>query len=617
MKLLLAGVLMACTIQLTWAQEVQDQLAWQYYRNGEYAKAAPLYLQLYESKQAKTYLHYYIICQIGIKEYETTIEVVRKAIRRTRDIALYVDMGYLYEQAGDSRRAMECYQEPIKEFPQTMEGITALGNVYVNYGQFEYAEMTYEFGRKILGNPDEFRFEMGQVYYAQRRFQAMVDEYFALLLSQPQYMPTVQAMIRNALEHDVDQTLLQMTLDKTYASIQQLPGIPVYYDMLIWVLIQKNDYLEAVNQTIAMDRRNHSPGEKTLQLARQASDEGFTDAALTAYRYLIDQGPEAPSVNTGRVKATGSVYRAARIEYLLTRIAKQEEETIRDRQSWLNLSEQIQQTIDDLGKSTETIALLLEWARLRSEYLGDYPGALALIEEILVLPGLYPGFRTESLLLKGDVQLVSGDPWEANFTYAMIALENPDNVSGATARFRKAQLAWFTGNIPMAMAQLEVIKGSTSQPIANDAFELSLLIRENRNESDSSNGQLDELAAIDYLIFKKDYTSALTQNDSILQSIPQDEPAFDDFLYRKGSLLFRLGRNEEAVQVYGQLLDRYRYEYWGHKALFELGCWYQDQLKDDENATRIFNDFIRDFPNSFYFLDARDRLKALLDRSAQ
>ena len=40
-------------------------------------------------------------------------------------------------------------------------------------------------------------------------------------------------------------------------------------------------------------------------------------------------------------------------------------------------------------------------------------------------------------------------------------------------------------------------------------------------------------------------------------------------------------------------------------------CIYQDQLKDPAKATTLFEEFVRDFTTSFYFLDARDRLKAL------
>jgi len=614
MKQLLAGVLLFLCFQLAGAQEIKAPLAWEYYHAGEYAKAAPIFLKTYEENQVQSYLLYYINCLVELKDYETAIKTVKKAIRQTGDIILYVNLGFLYETSGDANKAKECYQEPLKEFPQTLSGIVSLGNAYMVYLQTQYAEMTYEFGRKILGNPEEFRMEMANVYYAERRFPAMLDEYFALLLNQPQYLPTVEAMIENALNYDVDQTLMQMTHDKTYSSIQQLPGVAVFYDLLVWVLIKEGNYLEAVEQTIAMDRRSHASGERTLDMARTAADEGDPDAALKAYSYLIDQGPEIQPVQPGLGMPVGSVYRIARIEYLLTQVEKERLNPETNSRRWQSLSDQITQTLNDLGKSAETGQLFLEQARIRSDYLNDYAGALAILDEAVLLPGIHPGFRTDCILLKGDVLLASGDPWEANFAYAMTDLENPDNPSGATARFRKAQLAWFTGNISWAMAQLDVLKGSTSKPIANDAFELSLLIRENESETDTAQVLLKELAGIDYLIFRKKWAEALVRADSLLRVSDPDEPSLDDILYKKGNILFQLGETAQAMQAFEVLADRYRYEYWGHKALFQLACLNQDQLKEKDKAITLFEEFIRDFPNSFYFLDARDRLKSLLQQ---
>ncbi|MFH0760788.1 MAG: tetratricopeptide repeat protein [Bacteroidota bacterium] len=616
MKYFLAGLAVVLSFQFARAQDSKAPLAWEYYNNREYEKAAPLFLQMYEKNSIRTYLTNYVYCLIETRDYDTAIKALRKAIRETREISLYVDLGFVYETSGDPVKAQECYKEPLKQFPQSVAGIASLGNTYLNYVQTTYAEMTYELGRKILGNPEEFRMEMANVYFAQRNFSAMLDEYFGLILNQPQYLPTVQAMILNALNHDVDQTLLLLTREKCYTSIQQLPGVSVFYDMLIWVLIQEKNFMEAVDQTIAMERRDHSSGDKTLQIARISVDGGDLDAAIKAYQSLIDKGPgnQVPA-QPGRSISDNSLYRTARIEYLLTLSEMKKLNPGTDSDTWLQLTEDFGLALNELGRTAETGQLFLELARIKADYLSDYQEALKILNEALSLPGSQPGFRAESLLLKGDILLSSGDPWEATFTYSMVDMENPDNPAGSTARLRKAQLAWYTGDISWAMAQLDVLKGSTSKPIANDAFELSLLIRENQSETDMSQLFLKELASIDYLIFRKEYDEALVKADSVLQVTDKEEPVRDDVLYKKGRILFALGHTDQAIRVWEELTDRYRYDYWGHKALYELGCFYQDQLKNPEKATGLFENFIVEFPNSFYFLDARDRLKVLIGKA--
>lgn len=612
MKYFLAGLAMILCFQIANGQDTKAPLAWEYYNNREFEKAAPLFLQLYEKNNIRTYLTYYVNCLLETRDYDTAVKALRKAIRETREISLYVDLGFVYETSGDPVKAQECYKEPLKQFPQSVAGIASLGNTYLNYVQTSYAEMTYELGRKILGNPEEFRMEMANVYFAQRKFTAMLDEYFGLILNQPQYLPTVQAMILNALNHDVDQTLLSLTRDKCYTSIQQLPGVAVYHEMLIWVLVQEKNYLEAVDQTIAMERRDRSSGDKTLQIARISVDGGALDAALKAYLSLIERGPEGNFTGQpGRSYPAGSLYRVARIEYLLTLSESKKLAPETGPDSWRTLTGDFEKTLNELGRTTETGQLFLELARIRADYLGDYQEALKILDEALALPGSQPGFRAESLLLKGDVLLSSGDPWEATFTYSMVDLENPDNPAGSTARLRKAQLAWYTGDFTWSMSLLDVLKGSTSKPIANDAFELSLLIRENQSDTDTTQVFLKELAALDYLIFRKKYREALGKADSVLQATTPEEPVRDDILYKKSHILFSLGDDDQAVRVLEDLTDRYRYDYWGHKALYELGCYYQDERRNPEKATSLFEDFIVEFPNSFYFLDARDRLRVL------
>lgn len=602
MKRLITGLFLILGLHSAFSQDNSMQLAFEYYNDRDYEKAAPLFLRIYEKNNVSTYLQYYINCLIKTEAYETAIKTVKKAMRQSGDVNLNIQLGYIYEVSGDSKNAEECYQKPLKEFPRTTAGIINTGNVFSSFAKYQYSEMVFKLGRKIPGNSNEFAMELANVYYAQRRFPEMLDEYYNLILSDPRYVPTVQSMIQNAMSNDIDQTLLQLTKDKTYALIQQWPGIPTFYEMLIWVLIQEKRFAEAVEQTIAMDRRNQSPPDKVLQIARSSVDAGDPDAAITAYQYLIGKGKSAGSGQ--------SVYNLARVEYLMTVSDKLKETTGTQPGEWRNLAEDFRKTLTDLGKEGVVDPVYIELAHIQAFYLEDYTNALNTIEEALALPGRSPQYRTYCLLEKADILLGSGDPWEASLVYSMVDMENPDNPEGSAARYRKAQLSWFTGNYQWALAQLDILKGSTSKPNANDALELSILIRENISDTDSTQATLMKLANADYLIFTRKNDEALLILDSIISNFPND-PVTDDCLYKKAHIL--IGKNElsRGIEILREIIGSYRYEYWGHKALFELACIYQDQLKDPDTAIALFEEFIRDFTTSFYFLDARDRLKAL------
>ncbi len=613
MKYLLISLFLVLSLVKLTAQDATSRLAWEYYNGREYDKAAPLFLRMYEENKVKTYLNYYVNCLIELTDYEAAVKIIRKNIKSTKDVAWYIDLGYVYERAGDTRLAEECYQEPLKEFPNNAAAIANLGNAYSLYLKPYYAESVYELGRKVLGDPEAFRMEMANVYASQRKFPAMLDEYIALILREPQYLPTVEALIQNTLTYDVDETLLEQTREKALANIQQLPGIAVFYELLIWVLIQENKFMEAVEQTIAMDRRRQTSPDKILQMARiSAEAENFT-ASLVAYNHLIEKGPDPPPASApGRMSSGGSYFRTARIEYLLIQSEKYRITPETGLMEWKSLVADFRKAIDEFSKSPESGPIYLELARIYAEDLHDASQALEVLETALALPGMNLGYRTDCLLLKGDILLKSGDPWEASFVYAMVDMENPDNPSGSEARLRRARMAWYTGSFKLAAAQLDVLKGSTSKPVANDAFELSLLIRENSNENDSAQTGLASLAHLDYLIFQGKYEEALKKADSVLLALETDEPSRDDFLYKKSEVFRLTGQTSEQIKVLEEILTVLRYEYWGHKALYELACLYQDKYQDTAKATDLFNDFMRDFPNSFYFLDVRDRLRAIL-----
>ncbi len=613
MKYVLISLLLILGLGKLLAQDATSRLAWEYYNGREYDKAAPLFLKMYEENKVKTYLNYYVNCLVELSDYETAVKVIRKNIRTTKEVTWHIDLGYVYERAGDTRMAEQCYQEPLKDFPNNPAAIANLGNAYSSYLKPYYAESVYELGRKVLGDPEAFRMEMANVYASQRKFPAMLDEYFALILRESQYLPTVQAMIQNTLMYDVDETLLQQTREKALANIQQLPGIPVFYELLIWVLIQENKFSEAVEQAIAMDRRSHATPDKIIQIARISAEAGDFTASLAAYQHLIEKGPDPASANIpGRISTGGSYFRTARIEYLLILSEKLRTTPGTGPSAWMNLESDFRKAIDEFANSQESGPLYPELARICSEELGNSAEALRVLEKALALPANNPVFRTDCLLLKGDILLKSDDPWEASFTYAMVDMENPDNPAGSEARLRRARMAWFTGSFQLAMAQLDVLKGSTSKPVANDAFELSLLIRENFNETDSTQSGLTSLAQLDYLIFRNKYDDALKLADSVLLVAGPEDPSRDDFLYKKSEVLRLSGQTAEQIKVLEVILDQFRYEYWGHKALYELACLYQDTYQDTGKAAALMNDFIRDFPNSFYFLDIRDRLRSIL-----
>ena len=71
--------------------------------------------------------------------------------------------------------------------------------------------------------------------------------------------------------------------------------------------------------------------------------------------------------------------------------------------------------------------------------------------------------------------------WEASLMYLQIEKQFKDDQLGHLAKFKNAQVYYFSGEYDWCQAQLKVLKASTSKLIANDALELSVLISDNYN----------------------------------------------------------------------------------------------------------------------------------------
>ena len=96
---------------------------------------------------------------------------------------------------------------------------------------------------------------------------------------------------------------------------------------------------------------------------------------------------------------------------------------------------------------------------------------------------------------------------DEKFNQALIYFSQVQNlvendVVAQMARFKVAKTSYYKGDFDWATIQLDVLKSATSQLIANDAMELSLLISENSLE-DSTRTALKLYARADLLAFQE------------------------------------------------------------------------------------------------------------------
>jgi hypothetical protein len=119
----------------------------------------------------------------------------------------------------------------------------------------------------------------------------------------------------------------------------------------------------------------------------------------------------------------------------------------------------------------------------------------------------------------GDIYILTKQPWEAILVYEQVSKQFENQSIGNEAKYRSARLSFYQGNFDFAKSQADVLKASTTQLIANDALNLSLLISDNlQNKNDSL--ALQMYADAEMLQFMNNTAQALAKLDSIIVAYP-------------------------------------------------------------------------------------------------
>src|ERR1051325_4861021 len=96
-------LLILSTALFSFAQETTEQnLAFEYFRNADYEKAAGLFYKLYDKSPTAVNYRYLYNSLLYIRQYDELEKLVKKNIKKNPDNPSYlVDLGYFHIQQGN------------------------------------------------------------------------------------------------------------------------------------------------------------------------------------------------------------------------------------------------------------------------------------------------------------------------------------------------------------------------------------------------------------------------------------------------------------------------------------------------------------------------------------
>lgn len=577
-----------------------EQLAVQYYQAGEYDKAVVYYEKLYTKNPISLYYNYYLNCLIFTKNFKKAEKTVKKQQAKNEwDLRYKIDLGRVYRADGAEDKAK-------KEFKGAVDGITGItsprhvievSDAFLGINEVDFAIDALKKGRKELSLQYTFNIELAEVYAMKKDYQNMVTEYLDLLEISDGYKKQVQDLLQVQLDADLDNKISTILRTELVKRSQKQPDKTIWNDMLMWYYMQESNFAMALVQAKAVDKRDQLEGWRVMDLAETARLNRQYSVATDAYDYVISLGPTKDNYNRAKIEKVNTRYQevTARPDYTSEDLLSVETEMVA--------------TLDELGKNSATLSLMVQLAHLQAFYLHKTKPAITLLEEAIALPGVQAGRLAWAKLELGDVLVLDGQVWEASLRYSQVEKAFKMEPVGHEAKLRNAKVAFYIGDFHWAQTQLAILKEAPQRPIANDAIYLSMLITENLG-LDSNPAPLMLFAKADLMVFQNNYSKAIVYLDSIESEYPTHGLA-DDILYMRYKIAFKQQNYKLAATFLQSIIDNYAFDILGDDATFRMAELYDYYLNDKEKAKQFYLDVITNFPGSLFKIDAQKRYRQL------
>ena len=441
-----------------------------------------------------------------------------------------------------------------------------------------------------------FCFEMAEVYNSMGDTKNMIAEYLEAINFNEAYTQQVQNALQTEIGEDTKGEKTELLKGELLKKIQQYPAKVSYIEMLIWLFVQQKKFDAALDQTKALDKRLGSNTGRVYNLASLCVANNDFETASKCFQYEIDKG------------RSNDYYQTARMEYVKAMNKRILMNNSYTRADLLQLRATYLRIIDEFGTNTGTVDLVNGLAHLYAFYLHMPDSAILILNKVVNLSGLEPTDIAEAKLELADVLLFTGELWEPSLLYSQVEKAFKHDVIGQEAKFRNAKLSYYQGDFEWAQGQLMVLKAATSKLIANDALDLSLLIME--NSDDSIAVPLHIFSRAELLMFQNKDSLASETLDSISNLFPQTT-LNDDILFRKYKIAMKYNRFAEAKEDLTKLLAKYSDDILADDALYYLAELEQYRFKNMEEAKKVYEKLIIDYPGSIFTVEARKRYRAL------
>ncbi|MDD3721344.1 MAG: tetratricopeptide repeat protein [Lutibacter sp.] len=583
---LLIFVFSCCFSLQIYAQE--SQLAAQYFRNGEYEKAASLYKTLQEKNPYNAnYLNALIDCYQQLEKFEEVNQVVVKQLKSyPNQEYLYVELGYNEQLQNFPDKAISYYEKALLFIDKKPELGYLIGKTFQDNYLLDYALLAF---KKVmeLSPSANYNFQIALIYSEKGELENMFNTHLDLIETNENYKPISKNYIGKFITDDAESEP-NILLKKLLLKRSQNNPNNTWNELLSWLFIQQKEYDKAFIQEKALYKRNSDNLNGIINLGEITFENNDFEATKNCFNYVLENTTNLETELLAKL-------------YLL-------EVNIKTDAPTKTVEVQFQQLFKQYGKNIATLDIQAIYAEFLAFKKNESEQAISVLKEALNLPvsKLQKGYLKTKL---ADILVFENKFSSALIYYTQVQNDLKNQPIGQTARFKIAQTSYFKGDFEWAQSQLKVLKNSTSQLIANDALALSLLITDNVVK-DSLKMALKKYAVADLLSFQNKNEQAIDTLTLVLKQY-KGHPIEDEALFKQAQLFEKTNQFTNAENNYLQIINLNKDDILADDAHFYLAELYFNKLNNPEKAKEYYQKIIFDYPSSIYVVDARKKYREL------
>jgi len=565
------------------------QLAENFFAKGEYEKALSYYQKTLQQQNNDIRAFQGVISSLQqLERFDEAEEMLVQQLERfPKNLTLLIDIGHNFALQRNEAKAEQYYQKALTFLEEDPKQAFSIGLKFENYNLLDNAAAAYKKANQLMPNAG-LELKLARLYGEQGELQQMFESYLDLVMKDQKYFPYANREFGEFITEDASaepNILLRTTLLKR---LQTNPN-PFYNEMLSWLYIQQKEYNKALIQEKAIYRRSAIPNlSRIMNLAYAAKNAEDLEAAKTVTDFIIEEAPASLKLNAKQLKISLQIATATPSQYP-------------------EIEDDFRHVVEEYANSVETIPLQIDFGlflAFKSDKVAEAENLLKTLLNMSV--NAYEIARIKMAI--ADVLVLQQKFNEALITYTQVQkMVNNDKIA-QDAQFKVAKTSYYKGDFEWAQTQLDVLKKSTSQLIANDAMELSLMIKD--NSLDSNQVALKKYAHADLLAYQGKNKQAIAELTQLLQA-HKGEKIEDEALFKQAQLYELEEQYLLAEENYLAILDNYSQDLLADNAAWNLAQMYNNKLKLPEKARQYYEMILFNFEDSIYFTESRKKYRLL------